>query len=245
MKSEMIMNALSQVHENYIMESAPGEKKKKKLKNWWVAAAIVVVMALGFLTTDWGVQALDSAKEMITDFIQKKYPPKKIPINKEGDEEIIDHISGGREPVIGENGEVLTPGFVIYYDPESLMMTEEKGVTYFQPKILMDNDFYPPTYMEITHIPELGPKEAAEKSRKELVQSWPHVSDVSMADDGRCFINFMSGQKWNSPCGEEVYVSDGRGGCFRIAYYYFFEAAEGWAINFAVMASTFEVIDSK
>lgn len=245
MKTELIMDALSQVKEEFIIESAPGEAKKKNKKAWWIAAAIAVVMALGFLTTDWGVQALENAKEIITDLIQKKYPPKKIPINKEGDEEIIDHVAGGREPVIGENGEVITPGFVIYYDPEILMMTEEKGVTYFQPKILMNDDFYPSAYMEIKHIPGLEPMEAAENSRQEWMKSWPQVSEVSTSEEGRAFVRFISGHKWDSPCGKNVFVSDGRGGCFQIAYYYFFEAAEGWAINFAVMASTFEVIDSK
>lgn len=241
MKADRIIDALGKVKEDYIMESAPGKKKTNKPHIRWIAAVIALVMILTFFQTAPGVAALEIVKEAITSFIETFFPPKDIPVNVEGETEVQHQEAGGQEPEIQEDGSVSVPGFAIYYDTETYTMSEEDGVTYI--RFVTDNDL-PPCEMEIRHIPNMAPADAAASTNKEMAESWDSVSEVRNLDaqDGYAFY-FGAGTSWDSACGYVYFLSDGRNGCFQITARYFVEATEGHGSRFAQMVQTFEVID--
>ena len=241
MKADRIMDALGKVKEDYIMESAPGKKKNKQSHFRWIAAAIALVMILTFFQTAPGVAALEIVKEAVTSFIETLFPPKDIPVNVEGETEIKHQEAGGQEPEIQEDGTVTAPGFAIYYDTELYTMSQENGVTYI--RFITDNDL-PPCEVEIKHIPNLAPADAAEATRREMAESWDSVSKVRSLDtqDGYSFY-FAAGTSWDSACGYAYFLSDGRNGCFQLTSHYFVEATEGHGSRFGQMIQTFEVID--
>ena len=242
MKADRIMDALGKVKEDYIMESAPGKKKNKTPHFRWIAAAIALVMILTFFQTAPGVAALEIVKEAVTSFIETLFPPKDIPVNVEGETEVKYQEAGGQEPEMQEDGTVVAPGFAIYYDTELYTMSEENGVTYI--RFATDNDL-PPCEVEIKHISNVTPYNAAEAVRKEMADSWESVSEVRSLEtrEGLIF-DFAAGMDWNSACGSVYFLSDGRDGCFQLTTRYFVEATEGHGARFSQMIQTFEVIDS-
>lgn len=241
MKADRIMDALGNVKEDYITESAPGKKKKKAPRFRWIAAAVVLVMILAFFHTAPGVAALEIVKEAVTNFIETLFPPKDIPVYVEGETEVVHQEAGGQEPEIQQDGTVTAPGFVIYYDTERYTMTEENGTTYI--RFVTDGDL-PPCEMTIKHIPGVAPEDAAEAARNEMEQCWDSVSEVRNleAREGFAFA-FSAGTSWNSACGDVFFLSDGRNGCFQLTARYFIEATEGHGSRFGQMVQTFEVID--
>ena len=241
MKPDRIMDALSNVKEEYILESAPRKKQNKKTHIRWIAAAIAVISILVFSQTAPGAAASEIIRDAITGFIETLFPPKDIPVYVEGETEIKHQEAGGQEPDMQEDGTVAAPGFAIYYDPELYTMCEENGITYI--RFIADNEL-PPCEVEIQHIPDLLPPDAAEASRKEMEQDWPSLSEVQNLEnrDGLVF-SFAAGTNWDSACGNAFFFSDGRTGCFRILSRYFVEATEGHGARFSQMIATFEVID--
>ena len=243
MKADQIMDALGNVKEDYIMESAPGKKKTKNIHIRWLAAAIALVMLLAFFQTAPGVAALEIVKEAVTSFIDTLFPPKDIPVEVEGETEVIHQEAGGQEPEMQEDGTVTVPGFAIYYDTESYTMSEENGVTYI--RFITDNEL-PPCEMEIKHIPGVAPEDAAEATRKEMEQSWDSVSELRNLETREGFVfAFYAGTNWDSACGDVFFLSDGGDGCFQLTSRYFIEATEGHGARFAQMVQTFEVIDAE
>ena len=242
MKADQIMDALGKVKEDYIMESAPGKKKNKQSHFRWIAAAIALVMILTFFQTAPGVAALEIVKEAVTSFIETLFPPKDIPVNVEGETEIKHQEAGGQEPEMQEDGTVAAPGFAIYYDTERYTMEEENGVTYI--RFVTDDDDLPPCEVEIKHLGNSAPADATEAARKEMAESWEHVSEVGTLETPVGWIfDFAAGMNWDSPCGAVYFLSDGRDGCFQITARYFIEAAEGHGARFGQMIQTFQVID--
>ena len=223
------------------MESAPGKKKNRHSPFRWIAAAIALVMILTFFQTVPGVAALETIKEAVTSFIETLFPPKDIPVNVEGETEVIHQEAGGLEPEIQEDGTVTVPGFAIYYDTELYTMSEENGVTYI--RFITDNEL-PTCEMEIKHIPGVAPEDAAEAVRKEMEQSWDSVSELRNLETREGFaFAFSAGTSWDSACGDIFFLSDGRNGCFQLTSRYFIEATEGHGSRFGQMVQTFEVID--
>ena len=241
MKADRIMDALGKVKADYIMESAPGIKKSKPPRFHWIAAAIALVMILTFFQTTPGAAALEIVAEAVTSFIETLFPPKDIPVNVEGETEVQYQEAGGQEPEIQEDGTVTAPGFAIYYDTENYTMSEEDGVTYI--RFVADNDL-PPCEVEIMHIPNVEPSDAAASANKEMMESWDIASEVRSLDaqEGYSFY-FAAGTNWDSACGDIFFLSDGREGCFQITARYFVEATEGHGSRFGQMVQTFELID--
>ena len=130
MNADRIMDALGNVNEDFIMESAPSPKKAGKPKIRWIAATIAVVMMLTFFQTAPGAAALELVKETITNIIETMFPPKDIEITLEGESEVVLHEAGGQGPSFQDDG--TTPGFAIYYDPERYVMTTENDATYIR-----------------------------------------------------------------------------------------------------------------
>lgn len=223
------------------MESAPGKKKNKQSHFRWVAAAIALVMILTFFHTAPGVAALEIVKEAVTSFIETLFPPKEIPVYVEGETEVKHHEAGGQEPELQEDGTVITPGFAIYYDTELYTMSEENGITFI--RFVTDNAL-PPCEIEIKHIPNAAPSDAAEAARKRMAESWDSISEVRSleARDGLIFY-FADGTNWDSACGAVYFLSDEQNGCFQLIARYFIEAAEGHGARFGQMVQTFEVIN--
>ena len=124
MKADRLMDALGKVKEDYIMESAPGKKKSNKPHMRWIAAAIAIVMLLTFFQTAPGVAALEFVKESVSKLIEAIFPPKDLIVMPEGTLEVVHHEAQGRDPVED------SPGFVMYVDTESYVMTEENGAYY-------------------------------------------------------------------------------------------------------------------
>lgn len=241
MTADRIIDALGKVKEDYIIESTPGKKKNKQPHFRWIAAVIALVMILTFFQTVPGVAALEIVKEAVTSFIETLFPPKDIPINVEGETEVKHQEAGGQEPQMQEDGTITAPGFAIYYDPERYIMTEENGFTYI--RFATDNDL-PPCEVEIKHIPNWTPADAAESTSKKMAESWNDVSEVRDWEAREGFVfNFAAGMNWDSACGAVYFLSDGRDGCFQLTTRYFVEAAEGHGSRFGQMVQTFEVID--
>ena len=241
MKADKMMDALGKVKEDYILESAPGRKQNKKPRHRWIAAAAVLAAIFLFFQTAPGAAALEIVKEGVAGFIETLFPPKDIPVNVEGETEVIHQQAGGQEPEVQEDGTVTAPGFAIYYDTERYTMQEENGVTYI--RFVTDNDL-PPCEVEIRHIPNADPSDAAASANKEMAESWDSVSEVRSLDaqDGYAFY-YAAGTSWDSACGYVYFLPDGRNGCFQIAARYFVEATEGHGARFSQMIQTFQVID--
>ena len=241
MKADKMMDALGKVKEDYILESAPGRKQNKKPRHRWIAAAAVLAAIFLFFQTAPGAAALEIVKEGVAGFIETLFPPKDIPVNVEGETEVKHQEAGGQEPEMQEDGNVIAPGFAIYYDTERYTMQEENGVTYI--RFAMDHEL-PPCEVEIKHLGDLAPADAAEAARKKMAESWEHVSEIgSLETPAGLIFNFAAGMNWDSPCGAVHFVSDGRDGCFQITARYFIEATEGHGTRFSQMIQTFEVID--
>ena len=128
MKADRLMDALGKVKEDYIMESAPGRKKSNTPHMRWIAAAIAIVMLLTFFQTAPGAAALEFVKESVSRLIEAIFPPKDLIVMPEGTPEVVHHEAQGRDP------DAESPGFVMYVDTESYVMTEENGVYYVRQK---------------------------------------------------------------------------------------------------------------
>lgn len=243
MKADRIMDALSNVKEDYIMESVPVQKKVNKHRVRWIAAVVALFLVLGFFQTAPGAAAIEIVAEVVTNIMETLFPPKDIPVNVEGETEVIHHEAGGQEPEIQEDGTVTTPGYAIYYDAETYTMIEENGVTYIR---FITDHALPPCEMEIRHIPNLLPEDAAKAMRAEMIESWEKVSDISKMDGMEAVaFSFYAGMNWDSACGSVYFLSDGADGCFRLTARYFVEATEGHGTRFAQMVQTFELINAE
>lgn len=106
------------------MESAPGKKKTGMPHFRWIAAAIALVMILTFFQTAPGAAALEFVKESVSKLIEAIFPPKDMIVMPEGNLEVVHHEAQGRDP------DAESPGFVMYVDTESYVMTEENGAYY-------------------------------------------------------------------------------------------------------------------
>lgn len=240
MKTDKLVDALSNVEDTYIQEAAPKKKKHLRLPVSLIAASLILAMLVLFCQTAPGAAAVESIREAVSSFIEGLYPPKKIPVEVEGVVEYIPQEAGGQEPQTQPDGTATAPGFAIYYDPERYVMTEEEGVTYIR---FVTDSGLPPCQVEIRHISEVSCADAAGKTRLEMLESWDTVSEISPLDgqDGLVF-SFYAGLDWDSPCGDVYFLADGQGGCFCLTARYFVEAAEGHGARFGQMITTFQVI---
>lgn len=132
MNAETIMDALTNVKSDFIIEASPGRMTRKSRRIGWLAAAIAVISMLMFAQTPVGVKAVEYVKEQIVSFIEELFPPRDIGVNFEGEDIQIPHVAGGQEPVLPSESRELVPGFAIYYDPATYKMTEENGITYIR-----------------------------------------------------------------------------------------------------------------
>lgn len=239
MKEERIIAALGKVKGSYIMEAAPGRTKAKKHSMRWIAAVAAVFLTLLFLQTAPGAAAVEIVKETVTELIETLFPPKEITIAPEGMPAEIPYVADGKEPQIQEDGAVSVPGFAMYIDPEHYVMTEENGVTYVRPITFSEN--LPACEIEIVHLPDMLPLDAAESVRAEMTGNWESISEITSRTNGFYF-SASGGSEWDSPQADLYFLEDGQQGTFHLTVRYFLEATEGHGVRFWTMVDTFEVI---
>ena len=133
MKSMDLLEVVGSIRDKYILEAgktreqtAPVKKAKfTRTAQIRIAAMIALVLAgILFLQTPMGVAAVEIVKESVSKLIEALFPPKDIIVMPEGTPEVVHHEAQGRDP------EEDSPGFVMYVDTESYVMTEENGAYY-------------------------------------------------------------------------------------------------------------------
>ena len=133
MKSMDLLEVVGSIRDKYILEAGkcreqtvPAKKaKSNRTVQFRIAAMIALVLAgILFLQTPMGVAAVEIVKESVSRLIETLFPPKEIIVMPEGTPEVVHHEAQGRDP------DEDTPGFAMYVDTESYVMTEENGVYY-------------------------------------------------------------------------------------------------------------------
>ena len=133
MKSMDLLEVVGSIRDKYILEAgkcreqaAPVKKAKfTRTVQIRIAAMIALVLAgILFLQTPMGVAAVEIVKESVSRLIETLFPPKDIIVMPEETPEVVHHEAQGRDP------EEDTPGFAMYVDTESYVMTEENGIYY-------------------------------------------------------------------------------------------------------------------
>ena len=133
MKPMDLLEAIGSIRDKYILEAEKTREQTasaKKTKTthiiqFRIAAMIALVLAgILFLQTPMGVAAVEIVKESVSKLIEALFPPKDIIVMPEGTPEVVHHEAQGRDP------EEDAPGFIMYVDTESYVMTEENGVYY-------------------------------------------------------------------------------------------------------------------
>ena len=133
MKSMDLLEVVGSIRDKYILEAGKTREQTataKKTKSprtvqFRIAAMIAMVLAgILLLQTPMGVAAVEIVKESVSKLIEALFPPKDIIVMPEGAPEVVHHEAQGRDP------EEESPGFVMYVDTESYVMTEENGAYY-------------------------------------------------------------------------------------------------------------------
>lgn len=92
-----------------------------------IAAVFALILAgMLLLQTPIGAAAVELVKASVSRLIETLFPPKDIIVMPEGTPEVVPHEAQGRDPA------EESPGFVMYVDTESYVMTEENGVYYIR-----------------------------------------------------------------------------------------------------------------
>ena len=133
MKSMDLLEVVGSIRDKYILEAgkcreqaAPTKKAKfTRTAQIRIAAMIALILAgILFLQTPMGVAAVEIVKESVSRLIETLFPPKDIIVMPDVTPEVVHHEAQGRDP------EEDTPGFAMYVDTESYVMTEENGIYY-------------------------------------------------------------------------------------------------------------------
>ena len=142
MKSMDLLETIGFIRDKYVLEAGKTREQTAPVKKtrtartiqFRIAAMIALALAgILFLQTPMGVAAVEIVKESVSKLIEALFPPKDIIVMPEGTPEVVHHEAQGRDP------EEASPGFVMYVDTESYVMTEENG-TYYVRQIPIEYD---------------------------------------------------------------------------------------------------------
>ena len=142
MKSMDLLETIGSIRDKYVLEAGKTREQTAPVKKtrtartiqFRIAAMIALALAgILFLQTPMGVAAVEIVKESVSKLIEALFPPKDIIVMPEGTPEVVHHEAQGRDP------EEASPGFVMYVDTESYVMTEENG-TYYVRQIPIEYD---------------------------------------------------------------------------------------------------------
>lgn len=133
MNSMDLLEVIGSIRDKYVAEAgrilekdAPAKTvKPRHTVAYRIAAVIALVLAcILFLQTPIGAAAVEVVKESVSKLIESLFPPKDVIVMPEGMPEAVPHEAQGRDP------DADNPGFAMYVDTESYLMTEENGGYY-------------------------------------------------------------------------------------------------------------------
>ena len=161
---------------NRLPQEEPERSQRHSNRFRFAATAAAVLMFIVFLQTPPGAAAVEIVREQVTEIIELLFPPKDITITLEGTPEEVPHTAQGQEPE-----DVSTPGFALYVDSESYVMTEENGVTYVRPMISL------PTREEVrqnnrTLLEGLSPEEAESEVDRLLAEQEAFYANLPVCE---------------------------------------------------------------
>lgn len=125
-------------------------------------------------------------------------------------------------------------------------LTDQEAEVKIDELLAQQEEFYanlPVCEIEIIHLTDIQPTNAAQSTRDEAVSMWESVTEV-MDNDLPAGYHFSAstGEDWDSPREQVYFTNDGQDGAFKISVRYFLEATEGHGVRFIQMLHTFEVI---
>lgn len=136
MNSMDLLEVIGSIRDKYVADagqilekSTPAKVvKPRHTAAYRVAAVIALVLAcILFLETPIGAAAVETVKESVSKLIESLFPPKDVIVMPEGMPEAVPHEAQGRDP------DADNPGFAMYVDTETYVMTEEDGSYYVRP----------------------------------------------------------------------------------------------------------------
>lgn len=241
-----LLEVMGAIPDAYITEaeSASIVPMKKRMKSrvlrWAAVAAAAAVVCTALLQTPMGAAAAEMVKEQVIKLIETLFPPKELSVTLEGEAETILHEASGQEP------QADSPGFAMYVDTSSYTMTQEGDSWFVRPIDAQWEREELICEMEIRELPDTLPLAAAEETKAQESAQWQERSWIWCQEDrSRCWFTFSGGNNWDSPREEHTFFANGQGGSFQVISRYFLEAAEGHAVRFKTMASTFAVLDQE
>lgn len=130
-----ILETLGPIRDKHILSAGEVRGKRKVRRVPYALAAILtlVLICAVLLQTPVGVAAVETVKEAVGQVLDRLFPPKDLVVMPEGTPEVIPHEAQGRDP------EAESPGFAMYVDTQSYVMTGENGAYYVR-QIPMEYD---------------------------------------------------------------------------------------------------------
>lgn len=125
-------------------------------------------------------------------------------------------------------------------------LTDEDVESKIDEILAQQKEFYaslPVCEIEIIHLPDMQPTDAAQSTRNEAVGEWESVTEVMDSElPSGYYFTASTGENWDSPREQVYFISDRQNGTFKISVRYFLEATEGHGTRFLQILHTFEVI---
>lgn len=123
-----LLEAMGPIRDKYILRAGEVRRKKPARRIPYALAAMLALALLcaALAQTPMGTAAVETVKEAVSRVIDRLFPPKELIVMPEGTPEAIHHEAQGRDP------EEEYPGFAMYVDTQSYVMTEENGTYYIR-----------------------------------------------------------------------------------------------------------------
>lgn len=272
MNAEQLMEALGSVDDVYLLEAVPSAKRPARPRVRWTAAAVAAVVVLIFCQTAPGAAALNAIAEAASELFETMFPPEERPATVEGQTETALHEAAGQLPeaqVPGfaiyydtERYQLTREGGAARIRPIAVLPSREElressaalleGLSDEEAEAEIDAllaerraayDALPVCELEIVHLADIAPQDAAMDAQKRAAETWERVTEVTESVSPRgCAFSASSGAAWNAPRERCCFVDDGQGGAFQLTVRWFQEAEEGHGARLLQMLDTFTVI---
>lgn len=210
-----------------------GKRKKQGKGRLILAAAAAAVLLISFITF-----STETGQAFISQIRQMFEPEKKVVEEIEGMEEETDTRLHEHE-----TADQLEADYIIYVDEERYSVSKDQGVHRIEAKI--DDDRYPPVYMEITQDVERSPNEIAEELYQQLTEEFPTVHEIEEVSEPvqGLRVRALAGQEWDSEVIVYYVLSNEKEGSFIFKQAYFLEASEGHGARMHHMLEQFQIVE--
>lgn len=272
MNADRLMDALGSVDDAYLLEAAPSFKRPARARVRWAAAAVAAVVVLVFCQTAPGAAALNAAAQAASKLFETMFPPEKLQTSVEGQTETALHEAAGQLPEAQVPGFAIyydTERYQLTREdgtarlrPLAVLPTRDEiressaalleGLSDEEAEAEIDAllaeqktayDVLPMCELEIVHLVEIAPLDAAMDARERAAEAWERVTEIAESVSPRgCTFSASSGETWDAPRETCCFVDDGQGGAFQLTVRYFQEAEEGHGARLLQMLTTFTVI---